>query len=432
MTFVPARSNRFVRALVGFVAAMVVFGALPVVSTSAASSDPVIRHIRLPIPDTALDTVHWSDTWGAPRSSGRTHEGVDIMGPRLTPLVAVADARVTYSRFDNSRGSMIFLSDADGWRYAYIHLNNDNRGTDDGQAPCNRAFSQRLCDLIPNGSNEIPRGTRVRAGEVIGYMGDSGNAEHTAPHLHFEIIQPDGNAVNPTASVDAAAQRVRSGGSSGSPVERPQTNRFSVSPDDPKFVEHVFRRTHGRTPTSAERAAFTQRDAGGDFWAAVAVAANGDAPVASIDRLYASFFQRVPDDSGLDYWMNQAGKGQSLEIIAELFANSEEYQIRYGGKDFSTFLDLLYRDVLGRNPDQKGKRYWLDQLRSGRVTIGTIVVYFSESSEMKTVTLHRNELMAVKRLLGESRPSRQELEEWRQLRQGNDLATALKIWVSVS
>lgn len=139
--------------------------------------------------------VSFVDTFGAPRSGGRTHQGIDLMGAKMTRLVAAADATVTSLRHDSSglSGNSLTLTDAEGWRYVYIHLNNDSPGTDDGANRFEEAFVAGLA-----------RGTEVRAGQHLAYLGDSGNAEDTGAHLHFELHRPDGTVVNPYRSLLAA------------------------------------------------------------------------------------------------------------------------------------------------------------------------------------------------------------------------------------
>ena len=93
-------------------------------------------------------------------------------------LVALAFA------FPNEQGTRL-LATADGWRYHYFHLNNDTPGSDDGRG-----------DALWTYPAGLRVGDRVRAGQIIGYMGDSGNSEHSVPHLHFEI-RVNGAAQNP-------------------------------------------------------------------------------------------------------------------------------------------------------------------------------------------------------------------------------------------
>jgi putative cell wall-binding protein len=92
-----------------------------------------------------------------------------------------------------SYGYMLVITGDDGWSYHYLHINNDTPGTDDGQAPLDQVFAPGL-----------KKGDRVNAGQFVAYLGDSGNAESTGPHLHFELHDPSGAAVNAYASLKAA------------------------------------------------------------------------------------------------------------------------------------------------------------------------------------------------------------------------------------
>ncbi|MEM7274672.1 MAG: DUF4214 domain-containing protein [Actinomycetota bacterium] len=396
--------------------AALLLAALVALPAAPGDAEEPEHQITLPVDPAHLDRVRWTDTWGAPRSGGRSHIGVDMMGPRMVPLVAAADSEVTWGRFDNDRGTIVRLRDAAGWEYQYIHINNDTPGTDDGRATCSQALAAKLCDSLDG--DRLQSGIRFEAGEFIGYLGDSGNAEWTAPHLHFEIYRPDGEdlpAVNPTPFVDAA--RVR--------AERVAVDPVGPYANPAVAADEIYRRLEGRIAGSEERTGVTSAAGRGGYAAILAQVAEGNPSAAMVDRLYLAFFQRPPDGGGWDHWIDARSDGHRLEDIAEWFAESDEFVARYGSGDFSAFLDLLYRDVLGREPDQDGKTYWLGQLEAGAVNRGTIVVYFTESTEMRTLAQWRSELTIIRRALGQSRPSDAEVEAWRVLRTGTDLETAI-------
>jgi murein DD-endopeptidase MepM/ murein hydrolase activator NlpD len=113
------------------------------------------------------------DSWGYPRSGGRTHEGVDMMAPYGTPVYAVVSGAITYAGYGGSAGNWQILSGSDGNTYWYLH----------------------------NQSN-IVTGGGVKAGQQIATVGDTGNAAGS-PHLHFEYHPGGGGPVNPYPLVAA-------------------------------------------------------------------------------------------------------------------------------------------------------------------------------------------------------------------------------------
>ncbi len=126
--------------------------------------------------------------FGAERDGGeRTHKGVDLAAPKLTPVVAVKDGTVVRL---NRAGVSVVVKHDDGWSSWYVHLNDDTFGTDDGLG----------VGILPG----LEVGSRVSAGQVIGWIGDSGNAERTPPHLHFELRTPWGEAIDPLRSLRAS------------------------------------------------------------------------------------------------------------------------------------------------------------------------------------------------------------------------------------
>ncbi len=154
----------------------------------AVAQEPPVRAIHVPV----AGPVSFRDDFGEPRDGGaRSHLGNDVFAPKLTHLLAAADGTVTGIVTGTARaGNQLTITDRDGWRYLYVHLNNDTPGTDDGANP-------RRWMLAPG----IGLGSRVVAGQHIGYQGDSGNAEEEDPQLHFEIRTPSNVAIDPYQSL---------------------------------------------------------------------------------------------------------------------------------------------------------------------------------------------------------------------------------------
>jgi murein DD-endopeptidase MepM/ murein hydrolase activator NlpD len=118
-------------------------------------------------------------SFGDHRSGGRRHMGIDIFATRGTAALAVADGHISYLGTRSLAGRCIWLEARDGRSYFYAHL--------DGWVP------------------GLWQGQRVRAGEALGYVGNSGNASAASPHLHFEIHE-DGVAVDPFPVLREAAR----------------------------------------------------------------------------------------------------------------------------------------------------------------------------------------------------------------------------------
>lgn len=152
-------------------------------ATTIARATPIERLMAphgagvLIMPVSGLSTRALVDTWGQARSEGRQHQGIDIMAPMGTPVIAAADGRIV-KFFDSERGGVtIYQFDAaEHWVYYYAHLSR--------RAPA------------------LAEGDPVVQGQVIGFVGETGNA--TTPHLHFELqrLGPDrkwwvADAVNP-------------------------------------------------------------------------------------------------------------------------------------------------------------------------------------------------------------------------------------------
>ena len=172
--------------------------AASLVPPTAAAADPVVRSICFPV----TEPVTYIEDFGAPRV-GHTHEGNDLMGKRMYHIVAPANGVIVQmtgpANPSGNGGYSMRMRDDQGWYYAFLHINNDTPGTDDGLATVDYVFAPGMAV-----------GRRVRAGEWLAYMGDSGDAETTSPHLHFEMRMPaptvwDAVAVSPYLSLQAAS-----------------------------------------------------------------------------------------------------------------------------------------------------------------------------------------------------------------------------------
>jgi peptidoglycan LD-endopeptidase LytH len=115
--------------------------------------------------------VTYVDSWGAPRSGGRGHEGVDMIAARGTPIAAIYSGVIDRATTSTLGGITIWLRSDAGDEYYYAHLDGYAAG--------------------------IATGVRVSEGEIIGYNGSTGNAPDYLPHLHFEYHPGGGGAVNP-------------------------------------------------------------------------------------------------------------------------------------------------------------------------------------------------------------------------------------------
>jgi murein DD-endopeptidase MepM/ murein hydrolase activator NlpD len=175
----------------------------------AASAAISTTRVVVPMVFPVLGGAGYTDTFLACRSGcSRKHLGQDLMAPKLRPLVATFDGVVSSLKAGSSAsaGNYLSITSRDGWTANYLHVNNDNPGTDDGRGTAGWAF-------MPG----IRLGARVFAGQQVAWLGDSGNAETTAPHLHFELRRGSawsGTVHNPKPSLDRAARlsRPRTGG----------------------------------------------------------------------------------------------------------------------------------------------------------------------------------------------------------------------------
>jgi Peptidase family M23 len=147
--------------------------------TAQAASVPAVT--AFPV----VGNVSFIDDFGAPRPGG-THQGIDIMSIRHQPAVAFEAGRV--EKWPGSGCCMLVLNGGSGMVYWYIHLNNDLGPTNDNLGGCKNGVA-----YAPG----LRNGQWVRRGQLVGFVGDSGDANGIQPHLHFEIHTPGGRRLNP-------------------------------------------------------------------------------------------------------------------------------------------------------------------------------------------------------------------------------------------
>jgi hypothetical protein len=150
----------------------------------AAPSGKTPSRIVFPV----IGPAQYGNDYGDPRPQGR-HEGIDIVSVRRALAVAAEAGTVEFDSSEHGAGGcMLDLHGRSGTKYLYVHLNNDLTAKNDNRGRCvpGTAFPASLRS-----------GAKVAAGEPVGYVGNSGDAEHADPHLHFELHPGGGEPTNP-------------------------------------------------------------------------------------------------------------------------------------------------------------------------------------------------------------------------------------------
>jgi Peptidase family M23 len=307
------------RVLAVAVAAVALFVAAP----SAAHAAFTPNHTEYqPLTFPVREKVSYYDDFGGVRQ----HPGNDLMGKKLDHELAANDGTITFARDDSSghSGNMLILTGTDGWKYWYIHINNDTPGTDDGKNPAKYRFAPG-----------IGNGSHVKRGQFIAYMGDSGEAETTDPHLHFELHRPDDTFIDPYTSLRLA----QGAGANG-------LCRYPTNP-----TPH---------PTAAAGAGFWTLDATGKVLGFGKVRTFGNAPTASPDNPYVAL-SSTPTGKG--YW--------TVDARGDVRAFGDAHD--YGGADKLA----LNQPILGIAPTVDGKGYWLLARDGGIFSFGNATFYGS-------------------------------------------------------
>jgi murein DD-endopeptidase MepM/ murein hydrolase activator NlpD len=151
----------------------------PIVALQLALAD---APASLPVPVDGVRASAIRDSWGAPRDRGRRHQGIDIFAKRGSPVRSTTDGLIVRIGQNRLGGNVVWIMGPGRQTHYYAHLSDF-------------------------GAFEV--GDRVRAGDIIGYVGDTGNARGTPHHLHYGVYEFGGAAINPFPLMTATAGQKR-------------------------------------------------------------------------------------------------------------------------------------------------------------------------------------------------------------------------------
>lgn len=218
----------------------------------ASHTDESAVDLTFPVAGPQED-LRFRDDFHDPRGGGtRTHHATDVHGPKHRKIHAAVGGVVSFTPYladdpdgpEPSYGWLLSIHGEDGRMYRYLHINNDTPGTSDNAGGLEHAFAPKIVDAIrAKGSTlRASDGVRVKRGEYIAHLGDSGNA--SSPHLHFEIyeeLRQSSARINPYASLLDARQRGDIPGAAPAPVEDENANgAFSDLADDGAHTKAVL------------------------------------------------------------------------------------------------------------------------------------------------------------------------------------------------
>lgn len=317
------------------------------ISPASASHLTTIREITFPVAGEASYNIDYL----APRSGGaRQHKGTDIFGDKLQELVATRDAVVVRASSEDSGngGNWLILADDEGWEYGYVHINNDAPDSDDASNPPEWIFADGI---------EID--SEVSAGQVIAFMGDSGNAEETPPHVHFTIKRPDGKFINPWPSLRHAEGLETGDWCTWSRNPAAEPDPLSGSGHWAVTAEGIVSE-HGDAPSYGDLSALELNEpivgisatpSGEGFWTVATdggIFSFGDADFFGSTGsviLNEPIVAMAPTASGQGYWLVASDGGIFAYGDAEFYGSM-------GG-------ELLNAPVVGMAPTASGHGYWL-------------------------------------------------------------------------
>lgn len=381
----------------------------------------LVRPMMFPIvPKGTGARVNRLRNYGDNRGS-HIHAGEDMMAPKLSLLLACVDGIVIRKVYASS-GNYLYLKGDDGYHYGYLHINNDTPGTDDGKNPSTWAFAP--------GINE---GTRVHRGQQIAWVGDSGNAEGSGSHLHFEIRKPSSKwywsqAIDPEPSLDAAAAAVATS-EPADPTE-PTTTTTTTPPAPPAAVLGPFAPFAtatafatqqsldflGRSPSSSWTSRSTRDLTRGSISPKAFVERMVNDPgvtgtVNPVIRLYQAYFGGIPTFEGVRYWVNAVRGGTSLDSVSAQMIASSKFKSTAGQLDNAGFARHIYVNLYRTQPSAKVVTEMKVMLDHG-LARGALTRAVCESSQYRARSAHRTRVISVYHAMLRRSPAPSRLDHW--------------------
>jgi hypothetical protein len=274
-------------------------------------------------------------------------------------------------------------------------------------------------------------------GENVGYAGniDEMHAAYMDSPRHRDNILGDFNRVGIGA--------VRDGRNrlwttvvlvNGPPLAAVPSFAFAPFANARAMASQQFVDLLGRGPDAGGLDSWTRSLESGSATPAGMVASLLESPesaslVEPVNRLYWAYFFRAPDVGGSQYWIGRLRGGATLGTVSAAFAASSEFQAMYGALRDDQFVDLVYRNVLGREGDLTGKLYWVALLTAHQLDRGGVMLNFTESIEFRAASHTWNTIIEAYLGLLRRQPEAVALTYWsNELRNGRpvgDLAATL-------
>ncbi|CAN5698677.1 hypothetical protein BH10ACT1_BH10ACT1_23750 [soil metagenome] len=363
------------------------------------------NNIMFPVlPDATLGRATYVDTYLAARSGGRRHEGQDLMGKKMLKLLACVDGTIVELRHE-AAGNSLYLEGTDGYYYCYLHINNDRPGTDDASNILANAFAPGMAI-----------GKAVKRGDHLAYLGDSGNAEATGSHCHFEIRLPNAKWYNAAAcnakySLDAAQPaKLRSKVAAAEFAPHAGAQAFATA-QAADFLDLV--------PSAAWLAQATSDLEGGTIGLDAFIEKQlADPRVVAVTnpviRLYQAYFGGIPSWSGVDYWKKQVRAGKTLGQASLEIATSARFTSMFDVSTDRKFVAVFFRNLYGYAPSAASIDIRIRRMAGG-MDRGQVVRYDCESAGYRTPTANRTRVISVYHAMVREAPIQKYLDQWANL-----------------